>query len=196
MESRPKSVIETEHPDEELLAQCTRSDEEAGSIVLHVSSDMNEKEKDEEEARETAAAKETEEISNEDVEIRRLIEERRNTPKEENQRLKEVSKCIKNAPDKKMKRQQDIQRKIEDFWGVKNIPGIKSAKKRVLVTKGEIITSRRGIANVFGKFYKHFYEDKEKIGTEQEFGENENESSIDVHSSNTNVTVRIPEITT
>ena len=69
-----EGVIETEHPDEELLAQCTRSDEEAGSIVLHVSSDMHEKEKDDEEADETAAAKETEEISKEDVEIRRLIE--------------------------------------------------------------------------------------------------------------------------
>ena len=46
---------------------------------------MNEKEEeeDDEEAGETAAAKETEEISTEDVEIRRLIEERRNTPKEE-----------------------------------------------------------------------------------------------------------------
>ena len=30
--------------------------------------------------------------------------------------------------------------------------------------------------------------------TEQEFGENENESSIDMHSSNTNVTMRISEI--
>ena len=35
----------------------------------------------------------TEEIK-EDVEIRRLIEERRNTPKEEKQQLKEVSTCI------------------------------------------------------------------------------------------------------
>ena len=90
-----ESVIETEHLDEELPAQCTRSDEEAGSFVLHVSSDMNEKEKDEEEAHETAAARETEEISKEDVGIRRLIEERRNTPKEEKQRLKEVRKCFK-----------------------------------------------------------------------------------------------------
>ena len=48
-------VIETEHPDEELLAQCTRSDDEAGSIV--------EKVRDDEEADETAAAKETEERS-------------------------------------------------------------------------------------------------------------------------------------
>ena len=38
-----------------------------------------------------------EEISKEDVEIRRLIEERRTTPKEEKQRLKEVSKHMKNA---------------------------------------------------------------------------------------------------
>ena len=46
------------------------------------------------EAGETTAAKETEEISKK-TEIRRLIEERRSTPKEEKQRLKEVSKCIK-----------------------------------------------------------------------------------------------------
>ena len=73
-------------------ARCAHSDEETGSIVLHVRSDMNE-EKDEE-AGETAAAKETEEMSKEDVEIRRLIEERRNTLKEEKRRLKEVSKCV------------------------------------------------------------------------------------------------------
>ena len=39
-----------------------------------------------------------------DAEILRLIEERRNTPKEEKQRLKEVSKCItKCIRDKKRK---------------------------------------------------------------------------------------------
>ena len=104
-------------------------DEEAGSIVLHVSSDMNEKEKDDEEAGETAAAKEIEEISKEDVEIRRLMEERRSTPKEEKQRLKEVSKHKNVSGTKKMKRQQDIQRILGDFKGVKNIPGVKSAKR-------------------------------------------------------------------
>ena len=36
---------------------------------------------------------------------------------------------------RRMKRQQDIQRILEDFKGVKNIPGIKSAKKSVLITK-------------------------------------------------------------
>ena len=58
------------------------------------------KKKASEEADEAAAAKENEsneEISKEDMEIRRLIEERSTTPKEETQHLKEVSKQIKNA---------------------------------------------------------------------------------------------------
>ena len=38
-----------------------------------------------------------EEISKEDLEIRRLIEAKRTTPKEEKQRLKDVSKQTKNA---------------------------------------------------------------------------------------------------
>ena len=108
-------------------------------------------------------------------------------------------KCIRDK--KRKRRQQNIQRILEDFTGVKNIPGIKSTKKRVLITMienetGEISTSRKGILNVLGDFYKKKYDDKEKVETEQEFGENENESSIDVRTSNTNVTVRIPAITT
>ena len=55
-----------------------------------------------------------------------------------------------------MKRQQDIQRILEEFKYVRNIPGIKTAKKKVLITKikndkGECITSRKGIADVFGE---------------------------------------------
>ena len=34
-----------------------------------------------------------------------------------------------------MKRQMDIQRTLEDFKGIRNIPVIKSAKNRVLITK-------------------------------------------------------------
>ena len=114
----------------------------------------------------SAAAKVVEDLSIKDAEILRLIEERRSTPTEEKQRLKEVSKCLKKVSEKKrMKRQQDIHRILEDFKGVRNIPGIKSAKKRVLNTKikndkGECITSRKGIADVFGEFYKRFYEDE------------------------------------
>ena len=47
---------------EEHHARCAHSDEEAGSIVLHDSNDMSEEKKDGEEAGETAAAKESEEI--------------------------------------------------------------------------------------------------------------------------------------
>ena len=98
-------------------------------------------------------------------------------------------KCIRDK--KRLKQQQEIQKKLEDFKGVSNVPGIKSAKKKVLITKikkesGEIITSRKGIANVFGEFYERLYDDNEQ----DEFG---NESNIDVHISDTEEVTRIPE---
>ena len=63
----------------------------------------------------------------------------------------------------------------------------------MLVTKiknerGEIITSRKGIANVFGEFYKKLHDDNEQ----DEYG---NESNIDVHISDTEEMTRISEIT-
>ena len=71
-----KNHVETaEGADEEYLGHRT-ANEEAGSIVLHVGHDMNEKEKNDEEADEAAAAKKmlesNEVISKEDMEIRRL----------------------------------------------------------------------------------------------------------------------------
>ena len=77
--------------------------EEAGSIVFNSSSNASEFKNDNKEARETAsaAAKVSEDFPNEDAEILRLIEERRSTPKEEKQRLKEVSKCLKNVSETK-----------------------------------------------------------------------------------------------
>ena len=107
--------------------------------------------------------------------------------------------CIRDK--KRLKRQQDIQRTLEDFQGVKNISGIKCAEKRVLITKmknekGETITSRKGIANVFGEVYKTMFDDNEQEESEQEIGKNENENSTDVHNNNTNEMTIIPEITT
>ena len=49
----------------------------------------------------SAAAKENQEFLDKDAEILRLIEERRSTPKEEKQRLKDLSKRIKNASERK-----------------------------------------------------------------------------------------------
>ena len=73
---------------------------------------------------------------------------------------------MKNVSEtKRLKRQQDIQRTLEDFKGVSNIPGIKSAEKKVLTTKiknerAEIITSRKGTSNVFDEFYKKLYDER------------------------------------
>ena len=81
-------------------------------------------------------------------------------------------KCIREK--KRMKRQQDIQIILEDFKGVRNIPGIKSAKEKA--------------SHVFGEFYKRLYEDKEKDDSEHEV--------TDVHNNDTEETAGIPEITT
>ena len=201
---RPHVDDNPEHNSEEhLVAQVPHQGEEAGSIVLHSSSNASEFKNDNKEAHVTAsaAAKVSEEFPEKDAEILRLIEERRSTPNEEKQRLKDLSKCIKNASEKKsMKRQQDIERILEDFKGVRNIAGIKSAKKKVLITKkndkGESITSRKGIADVFGEFYKGLYEDNEKDDSEHEVNDDGNYSNTDVHNNDTEETAGIPEITT
>ena len=62
--------------------------------------------------------------------------------------------------------------------------------------KGECITSREGIADVFGDFYKKLHEDNDQDESEQELCEDENKSSTDVHHSITEETTIIPEITT
>ena len=159
---------------------------EAGPIVLHVGNGMDETEQidtvsgavcHEEEIvmdykrEEAAAAKNTLEsngaTTKEDVEIRRLIEERRNTSKGEKQRLKDLGKR-KNASGT-TKEQWDKKGFNEDSKTSKfrSILGIRTARKRELITKikneeGEVFTSRKGIANVFGEFYKKLYDDKEQ----------------------------------
>ena len=71
-----------------------------------------------------------------------------------------------------MRRQQDIQRILEEFKGVRNIPRIKTAKKRVLITK---IKNKKvnaspleKIVDTFGEFYKRPYEDSGKDNSEHE----------------------------
>ena len=82
---RPHGDEHPEHnPKEHLGVRVPHQDEEAGSIkeVRVITS---------------AAAKENEEFLDQDAEILRLIEERRSTPKEEKQRLKDLSKRIKKC---------------------------------------------------------------------------------------------------
>ena len=91
-EQRPRQGDEhPEHKSEEHLgAQVPHQDEEAGSIVFHSFSNASEIKNDNKSARVTAsaAAKVSEDLSTKDAEILR------STPKEEKQRLKELSKCI------------------------------------------------------------------------------------------------------
>ena len=128
-------------PEEHLGAQMIHQVGEAGSIVLHNSRSSSVFKNDSKEIQETtsAAAKKKEECVDKDAEILRLIEERRSMPKEEKQRLKDLSKnfkkCIREK--KRMKRKQDIERILEEFKGIRNIPRIKTAKKRVLITKNK-----------------------------------------------------------
>ena len=116
----------------------THQVEEAGSIVLQNSRSSSVFENDSKEIQETtsAAAKKNEECLDKDAEILRLIEEK----EKHAQRRKTTTegpeqKHEKNVSEKKrMKRQQDIERILEEFKGVRNIPRIKTAKKRVLIT--------------------------------------------------------------
>ena len=82
----------------------------------------------------SAAAKKKDECVDKDAEILRLIEERRKMPKEERHRLKELSKELKKCIRERVKRHHDIERILEEFKDVRNIPRIKTAKKRVFIT--------------------------------------------------------------
>ena len=67
---------------------------------------------------------------------------------------KKIKKCIRDW--KRTKRQEKIQKILEERKGTKNIPNIKSMNKRILIRKvknmkGETSTSRKGIAEVFGE---------------------------------------------
>ena len=128
---RPLGDEHPEHNSEEHLgAQVPHQVEEADSIVFHTSRSASVFENDSKEIQVTtsAAAQKNEECLDKDAEILRLIEERRSMPKEEKQRLKDLSKSKKmHQRRKRMKRQQDIERILEEFKGVRIFPGIKTA---------------------------------------------------------------------
>ena len=111
----------------------------------------------------------SEEFLDKDVEILRLIEERRSIPKEEKQRIKGSEQAHKKCTreKKRMKRQQDIQRILEEFKGVRNIPRIKSAKKKVFTTKKRTTEENashleKELPTSLVNFDKRLYEDNEK----------------------------------
>ena len=74
-----------------------------------------------------------------------------------------MSKKIKKFIREKTKGRQELK-------GTKNISNIKSAKKRILIpeiknTKGENITTRTGIANVFAEFYEKYMKMRKAMKT-------------------------------
>ena len=108
-----------------------------------------------------------------DKEILALIQERKAIAKHEKERIREVSKKIKNCirENKRRTRQEKIQKILKKVKGTKNISSIKSVKKRILIPKvkskeGETIKTRQGISNVFAKFYEDLYEGEDS-GTEK-----------------------------
>ena len=116
-------------------------------------------------ATEATEAPEAQETKEKDNEILALIQERKTTAKHEKERIREISKKIKNCirDNKRRTRQEKIQKILENLKGTKNISSIKSVKKRVLIPKvknkgGETIKTRQGIANVLAKFYEGLYE--------------------------------------
>ena len=101
---------------------------------------------------------------------------------------------------KRREKKEKIQKILEELKGTKNIPNIKSMKKRILIPKsknmkGETITSRKGIADVFGEFYAKLYDGCEETGTkeEDELDTEETKAKCDLHMKKS---APIPEFTT
>ena len=107
-------------PEEHLGAQMIHQVGEAGSIVLHNSRSSSVFKNDSKEIQETTSAKKKEECVDKDAEILRLIEERRSMPKEEKQRLKDLSKNLKNVSEKK--KNEKTARHWKNPWRVQRCP--------------------------------------------------------------------------
>ena len=120
-------------------------------------------------AAEGTEASEAQETKQKDKEILALIQEWKTTAKHEKERIREISKKIKNCT-RENKKKDKTRTNPEDHGrvkGTRNISSIKSVKKRILITKvkskeGETITTRQGIANVFAKFYEDLYEGEDR----------------------------------
>ena len=157
-----------------ICAQSDAADAKDMSVLSNATTMTEGTQEITEEGRVTAAAankdedpaSEKSETEGEDEEILAFITDRKTLKKEEKDRVGEVSKkCIRDK--KRSKRQKKITKILEEMKGTKNIANIKTAKRRILIPKvknssGEIVTSRKGIANVFGEFKKKLNDDKEE----------------------------------
>ena len=93
-----------------------------------------------------------------------------------------------------MKRQEKIQKILEKVKGTKNIPSIKSVKRRILIPKirnkdGEAEKTRQGIANVFAKFHEELYKGEDEQDDESKH------AHIDQENADSSQNETIPEFT-
>ena len=116
---------------------------------------------------EAAEATVAAEAQDKDEEILAFTQERKITEKHEKERIREISKNIKNVHQRKKEDEaRKIHRILEEFKGTKNISNIQTAKKRIFIPKitnkkGETINTRDGIANVFAEFCENLYDGEE-----------------------------------
>ena len=109
----------------------------------------------------------------EDEEIMALIDETGKTKKYDKERLKRSEQKDQKVHQRQEKIQTTgkIQRILEEFKGIKEYLEHQISEERTLIPKiknekGEVITSRKGTANVFGELYSKLYADDqcEKTG--------------------------------
>ena len=95
--------------------------------------------------------------------LKAVFEERKKINKDDEERWNlsaRRSKCASTT--KKARKHEEVQHLLEEFRGINNISSIASARKKTLIPKiitkkDDIITSREGIANVFGKLHSKLH---------------------------------------
>ena len=142
-------------------------------------------------------------IEERDDEVKALIEERRNIKKEDKEQIKKnvskkIQKCIREQ--KKIKEARKNPANIGRVQKIKNTSSIKTAKKSTLIPKmksgkGEVITSRRRIANVCGEFYSKLYAEDQCDKVEHDFDKSETRTSKGGKSDEEGKMKEIPEFT-
>ena len=145
-------------------------------------------------ASEGSAAREDQETNEQDERIRDLIQSRKTTAKHEKDQIREQ----RNQKENQRKQEEEtgkIQKILEKVKGTKNIPSIKSVKRRILIPKvrnkdGEAGKTRQGIANVFAKFFEDLYKG------EDDHDDEDMSSCIDHENVDSSQIDTIPEFTT
>jgi exonuclease III len=109
--------------------------------------------------------------SEQDPQIRRMIEHRRSLPPASNATERtQLSKAIQRAIRKARRKQTTsaIDRILKNFRGIKHIKDIKSLSRKKFIThmtntSGAAVADRQEIANVFADFYEDLYASKVEV---------------------------------